>query len=254
VCTNRFCVDRRGDLLAVEHDLRSDELSDELAPLLADELANRGLLRGQRDFELVFTGVIRSTIDGGLAAFLHFYRNSMAGLESGTAPFAPVHERAEQLVTGTSLVDLGSCFGFFPLRLARRGIDVLATDLSAPTMTLLASVSRRLNRTLRTLCCDAAQVPLPDRYADTVTVLHLLEHLSEEVGDAVIDQALRLARRRVVIAVPFEDEPRVCYGHVQRFDLTAMRRIAARIVDENESVGVRVEEHHGGWLIVDRFG
>lgn len=252
VCTRRFCVARRGDLLMVEHDLTSDELSDQLAPLLADELADRGLLRGQRDFELVFTGIIRSTIDGGLPAFLRFYRNSMASLEAGIAPFAPVHEHAAQLLQGTSLVDLGSCFGFFPLRVASRGIDVLATDLSAPTMKLLAAVSKRMHRTLRTLCCDAAQVPLPDRYADTVTVLHLLEHLTPATADAVIGQALRLARGRVVIAVPFEDEPRVCYGHVQRFDRTVLESIAARTTNANEAIRARVEEYHGGWLIIDR--
>lgn len=254
VCTKRFCVDRRGELLAVEHDLRSDELSDQLAALLADELADKGLLRGQRDFELVFTGVIRSTIDGGLPAFLQFYRNSVAALETGIASFAPVHKHAAELVTGTSLIDLGSCFGFFPLRMARHGIDVLATDLSTPTMDLLAAVSGRLGRHVRTMSCDATMVPLADDCGDTVTVLHLLEHLTEDACNTVIGEALRLARRRVVIAVPFEDEPRACYGHVRRFDPIVLQRIAAQITDRDPSLRVRVEEHHGGWLIIDHRG
>lgn len=252
VCTPRFCVGRHGELLTVVHDLTADELSDELAVLLADELDGTGLLRGQRDFELVFTGVVRSTVDGGLPAFTRFYRNSIARLEAGVAPFAPVHERAEHLVTGCSLLDLGSCFGFFPLRMAQHGIAVTATDLSAPTMQLLASVSDRLGRGVQTLCCDATRVPLADGYADTVTVLHLLEHVTPADADAVLAEALRLARRRVVVAVPFEDEPRACYGHLQRYDLDALHRIAVRLSEADESLRVEVAEHHGGWLVVDR--
>lgn len=233
------------------HDLTCDEISDELAILLA-ELAELGLLKGQRDFELVFTGVVRSTVDGGAAAFLRFYRNSVARLEDGTAPFAPIHRRAAELIHGCSLIDLGSCFGFFPLRVAATGIRVMATDLSAPTMGLLDLASARMHRPLRTLCCDATRVPLPDRHADTVTVLHLLEHLTPTDADAVIAEAMRLARRRVVIAVPFEDEPRACYGHIQRFDVPALRRLKERITAAHPTVDVTVEDFHGGWLVLDR--
>lgn len=233
------------------HDLTCDEISDELAILLA-ELAELGLLRGQRDFELVFTGIVRSTVDGGTAAFLRFYRNSVARLEDGTAPFAPIHQRAAELIDGCSIIDLGSCFGFFPLRAAAAGIRVMATDLSAPTMQLLDMASRRMHRRLRTLCCDATSVPLPDRHTDTVTVLHLLEHLAPADADAVIAEAIRLARRRVVIAVPFEDEPRACYGHVQRFDVPSLHQLAERITAAHPCVHVEVDDFHGGWLVIDR--
>ena len=89
VCTPRFCVQRRGRLLAVEHDLTPDELCDELAVMLAEQLVDAGALRGQPEFELVFTGIVRSTVDGGLPAWLRFYRNSLEKLEDGTTAFAP---------------------------------------------------------------------------------------------------------------------------------------------------------------------
>lgn len=252
VCTPRFCARRRGGLLTVVHNLTPDDLDDELATLLIDELADASVLRGRSDFEMVFTGVVRSTVDGGVPAWLRFYRNSMTRLEAGTTPFAPIHERAAALITGTRLVDLGSCFGFFALRASALGVDVVATDLSVPTMALLTAVSDRLHRPLRTLSCDAAAVPLPDRDATTVTVLHLLEHLEPAAADAVLGEALRLARNRVVVAVPFEEEPRACYGHVQRFDLDTLRGIGARLKRTHPSVRVSVHEYHGGWLILDR--
>ena len=98
---------------------------------------------------------------------------------------------------------------------------MLATDLSGPTMHLLETVSARLRRPLTTLSCNAADVPLPDDSADTVTALHLIEHLPADAADAVLDEAVRLARRRVVIAVPFEDEPR---GATGTFSGSTLRR------------------------------
>ncbi|MBS1692491.1 MAG: methyltransferase domain-containing protein [Actinobacteria bacterium] len=252
VCTPRFCARRRGGLLSVVHNLTPDELNDELTTLLVGEFADTTVLRGRSDFEMVFTGVVRSTVDGGLPAWLRFYRNSMAMLEGGNTAFAPIHERAAGLITGPTLVDLGSCFGFFPLRAAAHGIDVVATDLSEPTMRLLAAVSDRMCRPLRTLSCDATRVPLPDGVATTVTALHLVEHLTPAQTDAVIEEALRLARCRVVIAVPFEEEPTACYGHVQRFDLDTLRGVGERIKRAHPSVRVSVQEFHGGWLVLDR--
>lgn len=251
VCTRRFCVHRSGALLTVEHDLTPAELSDDLAVLLAEELVDIGALQGQPEFELVFTGVVRSTVDGGAPAWLRFYRNSLARLEAGETAFAPVHERAATLVTGQRVVDLGSCFGFFPLRLSGTGIAVTATDLSGPTMKLLGMASRSLGRPLRTLQCNASTVPMPDDSAHTVTALHLLEHLDDPTVDAVLREAVRLARHRVVVAVPFEDEPRECYGHVQRFDLDRLHHLGSKLCDEHSGLTASVDEFHGGWLILD---
>ena len=120
--TPRFRAIRRDGTLTVEHDLTPDELSDTLAVLLTEQLD--GILLGQQDFESVFTGVVRTTVPGGLAAWTRFYRNSLGLLESGRSSFAAVHQRAAELVTGPWLLDLGSCFGFFPLRMSRLGHEV----------------------------------------------------------------------------------------------------------------------------------
>lgn len=252
MCTPRFCACRRGDTLTVEHDFSAEDISDELAVLLVEELGGSGILRGQPDFELVFTGVVQSTVDGWLPAWLRFYRNSLTALEAGRSAFAPIHRHAADLVVGPRLLDLGSCFGFFPLRMSRAGLKVVATDLSAPTMDLLARVSFRLRRPVQTIACDAAQVPLPDQSADTITALHLLEHLPAAAGAAVLAEALRLARRRVVAAVPFEDEPQACYGHIRRFDTAELVRLGERLTLAHPGFHATVVEHHGGWLVFDR--
>lgn len=251
LCANRICAVRIDGVLTIEHDLHPEEISDELAVLLATELDDTGVLRGQTEFEHVFTGIVQTTGDGEADdAWLRFYRNSLDRLEHGTAAFAPIHEHAASLVMGRELTDLGSCFGFFPLRMAKAGLTVTASDLSDATMALLDRMSGRLGRHLRTVTCNALDVPLPDGSADTVTVLHLLEHLDAATAGTVLREAVRLARRRVIVAVPFEELPRACYGHVQRFDEATLRLIA----DAWCTAGLRagVHQFHGGWLVLDR--
>ena len=229
LCTNRFCTTRRGDVLHVAHDLRPDEICDDLAELLATELDDAGILRGQPEFEAVFTGVVRSTVEGDDAAWLRFYRNTLVRLEHGTAAFAPVHEHAASLVVGSQILDLGSCFGFFPLRMAAAGLTVTASDLSAPTMELLDRMCVGLRRPV----ADARPAMRPTCRCPTAPPTRspcctCSSTSMRRPPTAVLDEALRLARRRVVVAVPFEDVPRACYGHVQRFDVDRTARHGRR--------------------------
>jgi hypothetical protein len=83
-------------------------------------------------------------------------------------------------------------------------------------------------------------------------VLHLLEHLTPDAADAVLEESLRLASHRVVVAVPFEEEPSACFGHVQTFNLDSLRALGARFKRAHPTVRVSVHEFHGGWLIFDR--
>ncbi|WP_245672535.1 mycofactocin oligosaccharide methyltransferase MftM [Aldersonia kunmingensis] len=252
VRTPHFLVHRSGENLTVRHGFTAGELNDDLTGLIVAELDDTGILRGRDEFELVFTGVVRSTVSGATAAWATFYRNSLRRLEHGVAKFAPVHAHAHELVAGPRVIDLGSCFGFFPLRLAATGFNVTATDLSAPTMRLLDRVSGALGIPVRTIDCDAADVPLPDMAADTVTALHLIEHLDPDATEAVLHEALGLARRRVIVAVPFEDEPRACYGHIQRFDLPTLARLGEKVTAAHPGVRANVHEFHGGWLVFER--
>ncbi|MBS4727932.1 class I SAM-dependent methyltransferase [Mycobacterium sp. SM1] len=240
------------------HELQPHQVSAELTAVLVDELFAPGWLQGNPMFESVFTGLVRSTIDDPLQAWLVFYRNTLGALRKArtagprgrapgtTAGMAPVYERAVTLVPEGRVLDLGSCFGILPLLLARnQRYSVTASDISAPTMTLLARIARALRRRVDTIACDAARVPLADRAVDTVTAIHLLEHLAPEHAMAVLREALRLARGSVIVAVPFEAEPDPTFGHRQTFDVSTLTEIGHRL-------GTRfvVSEHHGGWLVL----
>jgi len=227
----------------VRHGIGPAELSNDLAGWIADDLVTPGLLDPAR-FEDTFVEVV-----GG--AWEDFYRNTLRELAAGGAPggtnagMAPVHDRAAQLTLG-SAVELGCCFGFLSLRLAGDGHDVTAVDLSAGTVALLRTVAPRLGLALRTVAGDATAVPLRDGSADTVLAVHLLEHLPPPLAPVVLGEMLRVARRRVVVAVPFEDEPNPAWGHVRTFDLRALDALGAATGRPH-----RVAEHHGGWLVIE---
>lgn len=258
--TEHFEVHRPGGRLLVLHRFRPDELDDDVSALVAGELG--AVVDSAPVFERVVTGIVRSTVGDPLTAWSTFYANSLAVLrhperaaadgppEASLAGFAPVHARALDEVAGTTVVDLGACFGFLPLLLAERGLDVVATDHTPGTMRLLSAVARagvvpEAASRLRTVACDARAVPLADGAADTVTAIHLLEHLPADQSAAMLAEMCRVARRRVVVAVPYEDEPDPVYGHLCRFTPDTLTALG-----ERTGASFRVDEDHGGWLML----
>ncbi|WP_299052642.1 mycofactocin oligosaccharide methyltransferase MftM [uncultured Nocardioides sp.] len=245
----------------VTHSIGPDEVDDDLAGLLADELFRPGWLRGSEMFERLFTGVVRSVDDDAVTAWTAFYRNTLAraadpgpppagtdpGAHGTIAGYAPVWDHALPYAEGSaSVLELGSCFGFFALRLAQEGHRVTASDVSPGTVDLLARIAPALGLPVGAVVADAAHVPAPDSSYDTVIALHLLEHLDPDHGDRVVAEALRVARRRVVVAVPLEDVADDTWGHVRTVSLADLEAWGAASGRPHD-----VHEHHGGWLVVD---
>lgn len=257
--TRHFCVLRNGSRPLITHGFTAPELDNDLAGRLAEELFAPGWLSGAEVFERAFTGIVKSTLDDPVQAWSTFYANTLDRIRTDSArddagtghssieEIVPVYTRAMDLVPPGRILDMGSCFGFLALLFAERAdTSVIASDVADGTVELLRVITRQRGLSLGTLICDAARIPLPDRAVDTVTAVHLLEHLDHEHGRAVLNEAIRLARRRVVVAVPFESEPTAAYGHVRTFsepELAALGEATGRPFE--------VSAHHGGWLVVD---
>ncbi|MBO1753911.1 mycofactocin oligosaccharide methyltransferase MftM [Allobranchiibius sp. CTAmp26] len=258
VRTEHFDLSGRGPELIVRHVLTADTIDEDLTGLLWSELFEPGWVRGADSFERIVTGVVRTTCADPLDAWTAFYRNTIrrldecvgdtftgSGCPQGIEGYAPVYTRARALC-GDSVLELGCCFGFLSLLLARDGIAATASDVSAGTVGLLSAVAARLGLGIRTLVADATHVPAASGCADTVLMLHLLEHLDDEQGERAIAEALRLARRRAVIAVPLEEDANETFGHVRTIDLADLDDWGRRSGRPYE-----VAEHHGGWLTID---
>jgi len=228
-----------------------DALSNDLAGWLARVLVAPGLL-DPVCFEDAFVAIVESVSDDPVEAWLAFYRNTLRALRDGGMPggtnaeFAAVHDRAATLAVGQDMVDLGCGFGFLALRLASVGHRATAVDVSPGTVALLARMSRLLDLHVDVVAGDARAAPLAAGSADTVLAIHLLEHVPERSWAGVLSEMLRIARRRVVVAVPYEPQPNPTWGHVSRFDRRSLQALgdATRLPFE-------VSDHHGGWLVVE---
>jgi len=230
-----------------------DALDNDLAGWIERTLVRPGIV-APAAFEAAFVALVESAAPDRLDAWAAFYGNTLDRLATGNsagsgtiAEFVPIHEMASSLVRGSRVVELGCCFGFLSLLLARAGHAVTAVDLVPGTVALLRTIAARLGLRVTAVVGDAVRPPLADASADTVLAVHLLEHLPHETGAAAIAQMQRVARRRVVVAVPFEDEPNRTWGHVRTFDHAELEALGAR-----SGWTFDVFEHHGGWLVLDR--
>lgn len=261
--TLHFDVETRAGVVEVAHLVPPEQIDDDLAGLLAEELFGPGWLRGAELFERIFTGIVLTSAADPVAGWELFYRNTLTRLDvlvgapapldlpvHGTlAGYAPVYGHVEGLLSGGSVLELGSCFGFLSLRLAARGVPIVASDVNPGTVALLSRIAPRLGVRLPTKAADAARMPYPPACVDDVLAIHLLEHLDADHGDRVLGEALRLAARRVVVAVPLEDEADETWGHVRTIGLADLEAWGLRSGWDFE-----VHEHHGGWLVLDRPG
>lgn len=259
VRTAHFDIRVEDGRVHITHWVPDERINSGLSEMLSHEVFGPGWLRGADVFERIMTGIVLTSREDPLEAWEHFYRSSLREIEAamqradgpveGThgqiGGYAPVYARAEELLVGRSVVELGSCFGFFSLRQAETH-EVTAVDVSVGSIRLLERMSARLGAPVENLVADAAHVALTDDAADTVVALHLLEHLEAQHGRRVIAEAIRLARRRVIIAVPFEDEPEELWGHVRVLTMEDLRGYGRAT-----GLPFEVHEHHGGWLVLD---
>ncbi|MFV0457533.1 MAG: mycofactocin oligosaccharide methyltransferase MftM [Actinomycetales bacterium] len=260
VHTPHFDVAEAGSRLVVRHRVPAALVDANLAGLVHQELFGPGWLRGASLLERIVTAVVLTSRDDPITGWECFYRNTLreidrtnlarrAGLEptGNIADFAPVYQHALALVDTSTALELGCSLGFLSLQLAAAGVLTTASDINPGTIALLSTVAGRLGLSLRTTCANAAHYPsADDGIADTVLVIHLLEHLDEPTGRRVLDEAIRLARTRVVVAVPLEDEPDDAWGHIRTFTLDDLTALGA-----GRGRDAQVHEHHGGWLVLD---
>ena len=236
-------------------------ISNELADHIAAELVPLGLVPDGSAFEQFFVDTVLATHPDPMQAWTAFYGNTMRRLrrpETGgtdsVATFARIYQHALSLIRGTTVLDVGCCFGFLPLLAAERNprLRVIGTDLVPAAVTLAGHISRSQGGRARFAAADLLALPVADEAMDTVLAVHVLEHLPAEASALAVAELRRVARRRVVIAVPLEVVPDPTFGHVQAFDLAGL----ARIGDDPDAPGWLQAVHaaDGGWLVLDRRG
>ena len=233
--------------LRVRWRMDDSALHDDLAEPLARWLTALGCTDPDV-FERALTGIVLTARPTALESWAMYYRNTLErALDPDATGYPEVYREALRLVRGPEVLDVGCGMGFLSLLLAVRGCRVTACDLDEGTVRLLEAMSVRLGRPLRVERQDGRELPLADRSTDTAVLLHMIEHLPAGDADRTIAEAQRVARRRVVIAVPYEDEPSMLFGHVRTIDHDGLAELGARSGWSHE-----VHCRQGGWLVLDR--
>jgi SAM-dependent methyltransferase len=232
-------------------------ISNELTDHIAAELAPLGLVPDGPAFERVFVDTVLATHPDPARAWYLFYGNTMRRLRrpdpGGTgsaATFGRIYAHVMSLIRGATVLDVGCCFGFLPLLAADRDprLRVVGADLVPSAVALAGRIARAQRSRARFAAADLLALPVADQAVDTVLAVHVLEHLPAETSALAVAQLCRVARRRVVIAVPLEEVPDPTFGHVQAFDLAGLAGLGAGRPGWSPAVYAA----DGGWLVLDR--
>ncbi len=263
---------------------RFDEatVDEDLAPLVAGELGAVGMVTSAREYGDALFGIVASTCPSSLdcptcgrlhidlpAIWRHYCLNSLVRYrallseppgagppEAHVAQFAAVYRRVLELRVGASLLDVGSSLGFLPVLVALRapGATVVGCDSRPDAVacaTDLAAAAGVGGVTFRVGDVLAPGFPGVGRY-DTVTAVHLLEHLTDDELPVAMGNLLRTAARRLIVAVPYEAELQPLYGHRQTFTPEKLRAWGRWCADALAGGRYRCEDVTGGLLVVDR--
>ena len=280
------------DEFVIVHDFQPNEIDNnlghhvvtELLPLLTAHRHRIDSGYSEQDlFERSVGDIVRSMTGNEGSAWRLFYTNTLnatqasAGLTepSGAANgrtndfiglFGAIYRYALELIEALpastappTVLDVATCFGFFPLLLARLRTaktlgEIAGCDLNPALMDFAADYARHeglaeVQFGVSDILADDIErelAPLPARY-DVVTALHLLEHLEPAQTEQAVANLWRLTAKRLIIAVPLETVPDPRYGHQQVFN-------RERLLAIGRTLGGHCDyfEYHGGWLVIDR--
>lgn len=102
------------------------------------------------------------------------------------------------------LVDIGTGSGYVGVEMAKRGLKVIACDLTLKGLVKLKKVIKeeRLESNLFLVCCSAEELPFKDGIADYAVCNAVLEHLPQE--DKAINEIERVCKQssKLMITVP----------------------------------------------------
>lgn len=164
-----------------------------------------------------------------------------------------------ELVVGQNVLDVGSSFGFLPVLITTHmpevrviGWDNNADVLAISTDLVTAIESRRVSFMLQDILLPM-NIDNKKRF-DTVTALHVLEHLKEEELPVAFAHLLYLVSRRLIIAVPYEENAHSLYGHSQVFTHDKLHFWGRWCINTLGGAGKYwCEDIMGGMLIVERL-
>ena len=274
--TPHFLIFTRSEApsLIVVHWFAPDEIDANIGDYFVQELKPAGILVDEHDFGNLFGAIVFSLFPHDTRHALHLYGTNtlhqyryllniaddkLPPAQSTIHSFAQLYRRVCQLHIGQTFLDVGCSFGFLPLLISERYLSltqILGVDIQTSPFPVISAIAEEQH--LQNINFEQADV-LTDTFStlrrfDTVVALHVLEHLTEADMYRALLNLLKVTSRRLIIAVPYEDEnPEIVYGHEQLFDRTKLEAVGDWCLQQLEGPGrISVEDCADGLLLVER--
>lgn len=256
------------------HWFAAEEMNADLKHYLVRELKPFGIITQSQQFGEILSGIIGSYFpddvrrswrffgENTLQRFLKFLAVAYTPPlpDYGTiGMFATLYQRVCELLVGDRFLDAGCESGFLPLLIAQR-IPFMTKVVGIDIQTETFEVARILAEEHQLKNVSFAQADLLSDdfrtlgHFDTVTALHVLEHLTEGEMYQALENLLAITSQRLIIAVPYEqDEPEVAYGHLQVFNSMKLEAVGNWCIQHLGGHGrIWCENCVGGLLLVER--
>lgn len=251
------------------------EITADIAHYLVQELKSSGIITRSQHLDELFAGIVGGTLfSGNIRQLCNYFGASMLQrllvfLSSATTPTLPdyatlgaaatLYQRVCELCVGERFLDAGCKGGYLSLLLAERMpfvTEAVGIDIDADAFTVAQELAEERHlANVRFAQADllAASFSSIGQF-DTVTALHVLEHLSEADMYRVLANLLQVTTHRLIIAVPFEQNvPEVAYGHLQMFSHAKLEAIGAWCIQQlNGAARMWCEDFIGGLLLIER--
>jgi SAM-dependent methyltransferase len=257
------------------HTFRPEEFNADIKHYLFYELQPLGLVKQSSDYGKIVSGIVGSFHpEATQDAWHNFAANSLQRfllfLSTAQTPtvynfyatigvFAHWYQRVCELCVGETFLDAGCDAGFLPLVIAERipfmkrivGVDI-RPDMFAVMRQIAAeqhlSCIEFIQADLRSI--DLAQLGI----FDTVTVLGVIEHFTEAEMYRVLTNLLQITAQRLIITVPYEEQPETIYEHKQTFTRQKLEAVGAWCVAQLGGRGrIWCEDCLGGLLLVEKL-
>jgi SAM-dependent methyltransferase len=277
--TAHFLVTQLPDTQSVliVHRFSPDEIDNNIGHYLMQELTPPGFMLSDQDFRAAFIGVVTSLSPRTpVEAWNRFSLNTLhrlrvaidemltsfpASESDSITSFAQIYRRLLSLKLGDSLLDVGCACAFWPILVAEQEKEsrgrIMGIDNRREAITLSDNLAACMGiNHLEFLQRDVTTTAFPDIGTfDTVTAIHLLEHIPEEQLSLAFKNLLKVTDQRLIIAVPYEQQATIAYGHRVVFTSEKLDSWGNWCVEYLQGRGSYwCEEVMGGMLIVDKNG
>jgi SAM-dependent methyltransferase len=268
-----FAHEPAEDKIIIVHRFTLEEIDNNIGYHLMRELSPLELMISDHAFGAALIGVVVSTLpDDPVKAWDCYSLNTLQRLrenfddtslpadqEDFITAFAHIYRRLFSLKVGSSLLDVGCACAFWPILVAERSqgayVRIVGVDSRSDAINLSNNLAARTNMLHVKFIQSDLMTPEFTRIGsfDTVTAIALLEHLSEDQMPQAFSNLLAITRHRLLISVPYEEQPEVAYGHQQVFTPEKLEHWGQWCVEQLQGKGrYWCEEVMGGLLVIER--